>query len=527
MKVLKQSEVNNLIQLHQSGQFALAEEKAKNLLNDFPQELILLNILGVSQEAQKKFKEAADSYRHALKIQPQFAEMEFNLGSVLFQLGDAQAAIQHYLKAIQIKSDLVVAYFNLGIAYQNESEFDKALSAYQKAIELEPGFYEAYGNQGAIYLLQGDFDQAILFFQQSLKIQDHARGHLNLGNAYRNQGHLEKAIQSYQRAIEMNPNDAETCSVLGDALWHQGKIQEANQYLRQAVIIDRDNPIANYNLATFLHDNKKFQEAYEFYKASQMQDWEERALYCLYKTKQFDIFEKELNTAISKKNTSPLLATLSTHFAKNFHKEDRYNFCRDPLRFVFHGQVDALKDPNDNLLKSLLLDINEADISERMQSRLVNGVQSSGNLFKRKDSSFKRLAQEITLLIKKYFDCYKNEDSMFIKAFPKNIEFSSSWFVKMETGGHLSSHIHEEGWISGAVYLAIPKEKKHPDEGGIELSIDGDDYPRMHDEFEKKLYLPQVGDVVFFPSSVFHRTIPFSSNEERICIAFDLKPASV
>jgi hypothetical protein len=48
----------------------------------------------------------------------------------------------------------------------------------------------------------------------------------------------------------------------------------------------------------------------------------------------------------------------------------------------------------------------------------------------------------------------------------------------------------------------------------------------MHDDFEKKLYAPQVGDVVFFPSSVFHRTIPFSSNEERICIAFDLKPAN-
>ncbi|MEY3838991.1 MAG: hypothetical protein RLZ90_790, partial [Pseudomonadota bacterium] len=64
-------------------------------------------------------------------------------------------------------------------------------------------------------------------------------------------------------------------------------------------------------------------------------------------------------------------------------------------------------------------------------------------------------------------------------AFPKTIEFSSSWFVKMQTGGHLSSHIHEEGWISGAVYLSIPQQKKHPDEGGIELSIDGDDYPRM------------------------------------------------
>jgi hypothetical protein len=33
-----------------------------------------------------------------------------------------------------------------------------------------------------------------------------------------------------------------------------------------------------------------------------------------------------------------------------------------------------------------------------------------------------------------------------------------------------------------------------------------------------------VGDIVLFPSSLFHRTIPFNSNEERICIAFDLKP---
>jgi len=138
MKALKQSDVNDLIQLHQSGQFELAEKKAKKLLDDFPQELILHNVLGVSQEAQKKFKEAADSYRNALKIQPQFAEMQFNLGSVLYQLGDSQSAIQHYQKAIQIKPDLVVAYFNLGITYQNESQFDKALSAYQKAIELEP-----------------------------------------------------------------------------------------------------------------------------------------------------------------------------------------------------------------------------------------------------------------------------------------------------------------------------------------------------------------------------------------------------
>ena len=59
--MLKQSDIDGLIHLYQSGQFALAENQAKILLEDFPQELILHNVLGVSQEAQKKFKEAADT----------------------------------------------------------------------------------------------------------------------------------------------------------------------------------------------------------------------------------------------------------------------------------------------------------------------------------------------------------------------------------------------------------------------------------------------------------------------------------
>ena len=94
----------------------------------------------------------------------------------------------------------------------------------------------------------------------------------------------------------------------------------------------------------------------------------------------------------------------------------------------------------------------------------------------------------------------------------------------MKKGGHLTSHIHEDGWISGAVYLKIPQHRDNNDEGAIELSTHGDNYPVEHDNFPKKVILPKEGDVIFFPSSVFHRTIPFTSDEERICIAFDLKP---
>ena len=195
------------------------------------------------------------------------------------------------------------------------------------------------------------------------------------------------------------------------------------------------------------------------------------------------------------------------------------------MNFVCHEQIPELLENNQHLIKELIEDINTSDIGQRKQSRLTAGIQSSGHLFRRPEKSFKKLSDALIKKIKKYYLRHQNEDNEFIRSFPKNISFSSAWYVKMQSGGYLSSHIHEEGWISGAVYLSIPKDSG-PDgqEGAIELSSDGDEYPRLHDEFEKKVILPNVGDVIFFPSSVFHRTIPFDSKEERICIAFDVKP---
>ena len=93
----------------------------------------------------------------------------------------------------------------------------------------------------------------------------------------------------------------------------------------------------------------------------------------------------------------------------------------------------------------------------------------------------------------------------------------------MQSGGNLTSHIHETGWLSGSVYLSVPAG--HNLDGAIEFSTHGDNYPKQHDNFPVKAILPIVGDIVLFPSSLFHRTLPFNSTQPRICIAFDLKPA--
>ena len=522
-----QDAINKLVELYQSGNLEEAETKANELLNQFPDEITVLNILAEIQDGKGQTEEAIKTYEKALQVNLNSPETHFNLGLVFHRLGRNKEANTSYQKAISLKPDFINAYFNLGLVYQNVQDYKKATENYQKAIELQPNFHEAIGALGTTLQAQGKLEEAIQRYQKALSIQPDAKNHFNLAAGFRTQGSLDLAIEHFEKSLSIDDKNSHALTSLGDALWHKGKTKEALRKFNQALVINPDNSIANYNLAVFLSDNNDLEKALIHFQNSKIYDWQERSLYCLYKTEQYDKFKAELDTIIkNKKNDSPFLATLSKHYAINFKQDDQYNFCRSPLDFAGHMSIKELTEPGSPLLKELLNDIEKEEISKRTQSRLHHGNQSAGNLFKRSENSFKILSKLIAKAIQNYYEQNKEKDkeSIFVNQFPDKIEFNSSWYVKMQSGGHLDSHIHEEGWVSGSVYLSIPKEKKDPNEGAIELSLHGDNYPKKHDNFPTKTIPVEVGDVVFFPSSVFHRTIPFTSNEKRICIAFDLKP---
>ena len=124
--------------------------------------------------------------------------------------------------------------------------------------------------------------------------------------------------------------------------------------------------------------------------------------------------------------------------------------------------------------------------------------------------------------IERYRAHFKGEECLLISQWPQKTKLKG-WYVRMQSGGHLDAHIHELGWVSGTLYLSLPKNVSH-DEGKIELGLYGNNYPLMHENFPTKTLPVKTGDIVLFPSSTFHRTIPFSSDEERISIAFDVIP---
>ena len=94
----------------------------------------------------------------------------------------------------------------------------------------------------------------------------------------------------------------------------------------------------------------------------------------------------------------------------------------------------------------------------------------------------------------------------------------------MKSGGELGPHMHEHGWLSGAVYINVP-EKKETSAGNFVVCVD-EALNRENRKFNADQSIDvSTGDVVIFPASLMHYTIPFASSEDRTVLAFDVRPA--
>ncbi|MFL2518472.1 MAG: putative 2OG-Fe(II) oxygenase [Candidatus Azotimanducaceae bacterium] len=94
----------------------------------------------------------------------------------------------------------------------------------------------------------------------------------------------------------------------------------------------------------------------------------------------------------------------------------------------------------------------------------------------------------------------------------------------MRSNGFLSSHIHEQGWISGTIYLQVPA-KRSCNEDDIIFSPQNEDYPDASVGREEKVVVVKVGTISLFSATLYHRTEPFHDEDcDRVCIAFDVFP---
>jgi uncharacterized protein (TIGR02466 family) len=126
-------------------------------------------------------------------------------------------------------------------------------------------------------------------------------------------------------------------------------------------------------------------------------------------------------------------------------------------------------------------------------------------------------------------DAYRQDlgnDHPCITAAPDTLSLSV-WGVVMEGRGHQIPHIHPAAWLSGVYYARIPEFISEGDggqAGWIEFGRPPDHYHNKVQP-ETRALRPEAGLMILFPSTFYHRTIPFEEAGIRVSIAFDLMAA--
>src|SRR5438445_1409 len=96
---------------------------------------------------------------------------------------------------------------------------------------------EAYGHQ-----MQGDLERAIELYQRSIDVYPTAEAHTFLGWTLSFQGRLEEATRECLKAIEVDPDFGNPYNDIGCYLMQQGKFEEAIPWLEKAKRAPRYEP---------------------------------------------------------------------------------------------------------------------------------------------------------------------------------------------------------------------------------------------------------------------------------------------
>ncbi|RKP45606.1 tetratricopeptide repeat protein [Trinickia fusca] len=155
----KQVDAMHLLGLvaYHEGDYVQATDWIMRALSHFESEIFYGN-LGNALAARSMRAAAAESYRQAIALKPDYVPAHNNLGNMLREQGQFAEAVKCFKTVIALKPDYAEAHNNLANALVDLGELDAAIDAYRHAIALRPDLLEARSN--LLFILSYREDQS-------------------------------------------------------------------------------------------------------------------------------------------------------------------------------------------------------------------------------------------------------------------------------------------------------------------------------------------------------------------------------
>ena len=132
---------------------------------------------------------------------------------------------QEFADAIRLYKESIAlhptadAHTYLGWAYSFLGRLNEAIAECEIAIELDPDFGNPYNDIGVYLMQQERFDHAIPWLERAKSAKRYEPRHfpyINLGRIYLSKGMIQKALEEFGGALEIQPEDHELAELVED-----------------------------------------------------------------------------------------------------------------------------------------------------------------------------------------------------------------------------------------------------------------------------------------------------------------------
>lgn len=454
------------MQLHKAGKFGEALQFYQRVLVLQPLSADALTYSALALLELGKARDAAERLQAALTLRPNHAETLGFLGNALQLSGRRDEAERAFRAALAITPGNPRLHNNYGILLLEAKRYEEARASFERALAANPAYAEASINLSQVHLKLGQSEPAVGAAQRAVDSGGKAEAYNQLGNALAACDRYDEAIAAYRQATAHSPRFLDALNNLAVALVAGGRAREA------LAVTDSCLQIHPGDVTALATRSVALSEAGERKAQEQLVD-----LDCMLKAQRIDPGPRY-----------PSLAAFNEALAAHIRGHPS-------LRYAPEGHATR------------------------------NGLHSGDLLAEPKGP-----VEDLERIIVASFECYVAELPAERPAFlgdPPQQWFLDIWALVLDRQGYQVPHIHASGWVSGVYYVAVEgavSDETAGHEGWIEFGRPQAIY-RPTVEPRLRLIRPEEGRLLLFPSYFFHRTIPFTADAKRICVAFDICPA--
>lgn len=208
--------------------------------------------------------------------------------------------------------------YDAGIHFAGQGRKEDGKAAYRLALRGNPAFPEALNNLGLLLRHEGNAKDALDCFEKAQSLRpDNAMIEGNLAGALAQLGRTKEAEGRYRAALAKDPCDVNALNNLGNLLKRLGRRQEAEELYQKAVEAAPELAEARLNLARLQVELGRTEEAQAAFAATlaQRPDWSEAAFSFAFS--QFEqLYASQEEIEQRRGLFSNILAAIENHYLK-------------------------------------------------------------------------------------------------------------------------------------------------------------------------------------------------------------------